>query len=65
MVAKALLEQAQQCWRLAGSIYNQEIAAELEAYARQLEEQAARLEAEIASPHPHSAPVSAMVLKLS
>ena len=43
MVAKVLLEQAQQCWRLASSIYNQEIAAELEAYARQLEQRAASL----------------------
>lgn len=46
MIVKLLLEQAQQCWRLAGSIYNQEIAAELEAYARQLEERASSLEQE-------------------
>jgi hypothetical protein len=39
-----LLEQAQRCWRLAKSVYNQETAAELEAYARQLEERAKILE---------------------
>lgn len=39
-----LREQAQRCWRLARSIYNAEAAAELEAYARQLEERAERLE---------------------
>jgi hypothetical protein len=39
-----LLEQAQRCWRLARSVYNQQTAAELEAYARQLEERARFLE---------------------
>ena len=46
VVAKVLLEQAQRCWRLAKSIYNPEAAADLEAYARQLEERAKRLEEE-------------------
>jgi hypothetical protein len=39
-----LREQAQRCWRLAQSIYNAQAAAELEAYARQLEERANGLE---------------------
>jgi len=51
VVAKVLLEQAQQCWRLASSIYNQEIAAELEAYARQLEKRAASLKEEAGLSH--------------
>lgn len=42
-----LREQAQRCWRLARSIYNAEAAAELEAYARQLEERAERLETKL------------------
>jgi hypothetical protein len=59
MVAKVLLEQAQRCWRLAKSIYNQEAAAELEAYARQLEERARRLAEEESPPQPGSAATSA------
>ena len=42
---KTLQEQAQRCWRLAKSIYNPEASANLEAYARQLEERAQQLEA--------------------
>jgi hypothetical protein len=41
-----LREQAQRCWRLARSIYNPEAAADLEVYARQLEQWAEQLEAE-------------------
>lgn len=41
-----LREQAQRCWRLAQAIYNAEAVAELEAYARQLEQRAERLESE-------------------
>ncbi len=59
MVATVLLEQAQRCWRLAKSIYNQEVAAELEAYARQLEERAMRLAEEERPPQPGSAARSA------
>lgn len=40
-----LREQAQRCWRLARSIYNAEAAAQLEAYARLLEQRAQQLEA--------------------
>jgi len=47
-----LREQAQRCWRLARSIYNAEAAAELEAYARQLEERAERLEAKLMPERP-------------
>ena len=65
VVAKVLLEQAQQCWRLANSIYNQEIAAELEAYARQLEERAACLEEEITPPPPRAAASPALILKVT
>ena len=39
----ALREQAQRCRRLAKSIYNPEVAAELEDYARQLEAEEAKL----------------------
>jgi hypothetical protein len=59
MVAKVLLDQAQRCWRLAKSIYNQEAAAELEAYARQLEERALRLAEEERPPRPGGAATSA------
>ena len=58
MVAKVLLDQAQRCWRLAKSIYNQEAAAELEAYARQLEERALRLAEEERPAQPGSAATS-------
>lgn len=47
-----LREQAQRCWRLARSIYNAEAAAELEAYARQLEERAERLETKLMPERP-------------
>ena len=53
MLTTILREQAQRCWRLAQSIYNAEAAAELEAYARQLEERALELEAE---PEPQPPP---------
>ena len=52
MLVTTLREQAQRCWRLAQSIYNAEAAAELEAYARQLEERAHELEAEPAPQPP-------------
>lgn len=65
VVSKVLLEQAQQCWRLANSIYNQEIAAELEAYARQLEERAACLEEETGPSHRPAVAVPPLILKLS
>jgi hypothetical protein len=45
MGAQALLEEAQRYRRLARSIYNATAAAELEAQAQALEEQAAQLEA--------------------
>jgi len=50
-----LREQAQRCSRLAKSIYNPEAAADLEAYARQLEERAQELEAKPV-PEPPAAP---------
>jgi hypothetical protein len=51
-----LREQAQRCWRLAKSIYNPEAAADLEVYARQLEECAERLEAAPALEPPPAVP---------
>ncbi len=45
MCVRALREEAQRCRRLANSIYNPTVSAELEARARRLEEQAAQLEA--------------------
>jgi hypothetical protein len=45
MCVQALRDEAQRCRRLAKSIYNQMATAELEAHARALEEQAAKLEA--------------------
>lgn len=45
MGARDLREEAQRYRRLAQSIYNARTAAELDAHARALEEQAARLEA--------------------
>jgi len=42
--ATALRLQAERCRRLAKSIYNSAAVAELEAYAGQLEERAARLD---------------------
>jgi hypothetical protein len=42
-----LREQAERCWRLAKSIYNPAAAADLEVYARQLEECAEQLEAKL------------------
>lgn len=45
MGVQALREEARRYRRLAKSIYNAKAAAELEAHARELEEQAARLEA--------------------
>ena len=44
MIRASLREQAQRCWRLAKSIYNAEASADLEVYARQLEERAQELE---------------------
>jgi hypothetical protein len=45
VLVSKLREQAQRCSRLAKSIYNPAAAADLEAYARQLEERAQELEA--------------------
>ena len=45
MSVQALRDQAERCKRLANSIYNPAAAAQLEAHARALEEQAKRLEA--------------------
>ena len=59
VVAKTLLDQAQRCWRLAKSIYNQEAVADLEAYARQLEERAKRLQEEERQAPPSGAATSA------
>ena len=50
MSAQALRDEAQRCRRLASSIYNPTVAAELEAHARALEERALRLEAAKRSP---------------
>lgn len=50
MCEQALRDEAQRCRRLAKSIYNPTAAAELEACARALEEQAAQLEARRLSP---------------
>src|SRR5260221_629893 len=50
-----LREQAQRCSRLAKSIYNPEAAADLEAYARQLQERPQELEAKPV-PEPPAAP---------
>ena len=44
MCRRELREQARRCRRLANSIYNPATAAELERYARMLEEQAAGTE---------------------
>ena len=44
MRIEALLEEAQRYRRLAKSIYNARTAAELEAHARALEDEAARLD---------------------
>jgi hypothetical protein len=53
MSVQALRDQAERCKRLANSIYNPAAAAELEAHARALEEQAKRLEAaRLSAPSP-------------
>ena len=44
MEAKVLRSQADRCRRLAEAIYNASVAADLEAYARQLDHRAAALE---------------------
>lgn len=46
MISKMLRERAQRCLRLAQSIYNADAAAALEAYSRQLEATAERMEIE-------------------
>ena len=50
MCVRALREEAQRYRRLANSIYNPTATAELEDYARRLEEQASCLEAAKRSP---------------
>jgi hypothetical protein len=44
MQLEAFRSQAERCRRLAKSIYNTKVAADLEAYARELELRAAALE---------------------
>lgn len=46
----ALRAQAERCRRLARSIYNLSVTDQLEAYARQLEELAARLQQAVSPP---------------
>jgi hypothetical protein len=55
VIRASLREQAQRCWRLAKSIYNAEASADLEVYARQLEERAQELEPR----HPSEPPITA------
>ena len=46
MISEMLRERAQRCLRLAQSIYNPDAAAALEAYSRQLDAKAERMEIE-------------------
>ena len=52
MRVEALLEEAQRYRRLAKSIYNARAAAELEAHARALEDEAAQLDVGRTRPRP-------------
>lgn len=53
MEATKLLLQAERCRRLARSIYNADVAADLETYARQLEERVDQLALDVTEIFPN------------